>query len=79
MKYLDMTSLSSWELLLRFHFYAYHTWTDPTFSFDKPLMSYRHHYDIIPTYDIIFTSLLHYDLPMTSFLEHYKYSLIPTL
>ena len=49
----------------------------------KPLMSPWHHYDIIPTHDIIITSLWPHFLPMTSFFltmtssaEHYKYALI---
>ena len=54
----------------------------PLFPF-KPLISPRHHHDIISTHDITFTSLWPHLLPMISFhstmtssLEHYKYALI---
>ena len=55
----------------------------PHFFLLKPLMSSWHHYDIIPTYDIIITSLWPHFLPMTSSYstttsspEHYKYTSI---
>ena len=63
--------------LLRFHYYAYHTRMDPTFSSKEPSMSSWHHYDITP---IMTSPLHHYDLicyinsTMTSSLEHYKYA-----
>ena len=61
-----------WQVcrLLRFHSYAYHIWTYPTFSYLNPwchpditMTSFLHHYDIISTYDLI---LLHHYIIMTS-------------
>ena len=72
-------------LVLRFHFYAYHIRTHPTFSLrtlDVTMTSLWHHLpmtSLLHHYDLIFHLWPHFSPPYpttTSSIEHYKYDSI---